>query len=40
MLIKKYLNWIPNDVDVNVGGTNDDINEAIEQLVLAMALRY
>ncbi|WP_239752693.1 efflux RND transporter permease subunit [Mammaliicoccus sp. J-M40] len=27
----------PNDVDVNVGGTNDDINEAIEQLVLAMA---
>ncbi|WP_345773100.1 efflux RND transporter permease subunit [Mammaliicoccus sp. H-M34] len=27
----------PSDVDLNVGGTNDDINEAIEQLVLAMA---
>ncbi|PNZ73416.1 efflux RND transporter permease subunit, partial [Mammaliicoccus stepanovicii] len=27
----------PSDVDVNVGGTNDDINEAIQQLVLAMA---
>lgn len=27
----------PAGVDLNVGGTNDDINEAIEQLVLAMA---
>nr|WP_317852882.1 efflux RND transporter permease subunit [Mammaliicoccus sp. Marseille-Q6498] len=27
----------PSDVDINVGGTNDDINEAIQQLVLAMA---
>lgn len=27
----------PSDVDLNVGGTNDDINEAIVQLVMAMA---
>ena len=26
----------PTDVELNVGGTNDDINEAIEQLLLAM----
>lgn len=26
----------PTDVDLNVGGTNDDINEAIKQLLLAM----